>query len=126
MINPNRSYPLPPEQAMSNVAMDILYTLLTCGIYDLFWMRRQFTAVNAFLGREECNFGMWLLFCICTCGLYHVYYQYHFAQLINEVQRNRELPVNVNLAAISLMLTIFGLSIVADAIQQNEINLFYK
>ncbi len=119
------TYPIPPEQAVRNVAMDIILSLVTGGIWYFVWQYNQFKVVNAFLGRDAANFGTWLLLSLVTCGLYSIYFEYKFAQYINDVQRSIEQPVNTNLPMMSLILGLCGLAIVADAIQQNEINRFY-
>ena len=45
---------------------------------------------------------------------------------INEIQANNGLPVNNGLAAICVLLAIFGIGIASLAIQQWEINKFYN
>ena len=120
------TYPIEPEKAVSSVAKDILLTLLTCGIYDLFWQARQFRTLNAFLGRTQFRFWTWLLLTLVTCGIYHIYNEYLMAKSIVTVQRQLAKPTNENLPLISLMLSVFGLTLLADAIQQTEINGFFE
>ena len=43
-------------------------------------------------------------------------------EAINEIQRSHELLVMKDLPILSLLVSLFGLSIVADCIHQNEIN----
>ena len=118
--------PIPREQAASSIASDVLLTVVTCGIYNLFWQRRQFRALNAFLGREEFRFGMWLLLTLLTCGLYHIYTEYQMAKSVLVIQRRLGKPTTDNLPLISLLVSILGLTVVADAIQQSEINDFFE
>ena len=120
------AYPIAPERAVSNVAADILLTLVTCGIYDLFWQARQFRVLNAFLGRNQFRFWVWLLLTLITCGIYHIYNEYLMARAITTVQRTLGKAPTENLPLISLGLSIFGLTLVADAIQQSEINRFFE
>ncbi len=106
----------------SNIALDVVFTLITCGIYGLFWKARQMKALNTMLGEEKYNFVMWLVVTIVTCGLFNIYYAYIMAQGIGEIQRRRGKGPSTDLPVLCLVLTIFGLHIVADAILQNEIN----
>ncbi len=120
--------PMPDPQASSftsNIAMDIILTLITCGIYYFFWQARQFRAVNHLLGQERYKFGLWFILTLITCGLYNIYYEYYLAQGLTEAQEKHGMPKSKDLPVLSLILTIIGLSIVTDAIQQNEINKFF-
>ncbi|MHB8111102.1 MAG: DUF4234 domain-containing protein [Syntrophorhabdaceae bacterium] len=123
--------PLPPlsdPQAgtfTSNIALDIVLTFITCGIYYFFWQARQIRAINHLLGQEKYNFWLWFLLTLVTCGLFNIYYEYYMAQGLIEAQEKHGRPKSKELPVLSLLLTIFGLSFVADAIQQNEINKFF-
>lgn len=108
--------------AVVNIAVAILLSLVTCGIYTLFWQNRQINALNGFLGRKEFNFWMWFLLSIITCGIFGMYYEYKMADGINEIKEAHGRRVDGNLPLICLLLSIFGLGLVSIAIQQNEIN----
>jgi hypothetical protein len=120
----NRS-PYPQSEAVVPVATGIIFSLLTCGIYLLFWHYRQMKVLNAWLGREELNFWVWFGLSIITCGIFAIYYEYKMAQAINEIQENHDMRVNSDLPVISVLLSIFSLSLVSTAIQQADINKFY-
>ena len=118
--------PLPPSQAVSNIVVDILFSLVTLGIYNLFWNARQFRVLNAFLGEERFRFWKWLLLSIITFGIYNMYNEYLVGVAIVEVQRNAQRPVSEQLPLLCVVVSILGLSVVADAIQQHEINKLYR
>ena len=65
--------PISRSEAVSNIAIDVVLTLVTCGIYNLFWQSRQFKVMNAFLGQKRYSFFQWMILVVLTCGLYHVY-----------------------------------------------------
>lgn len=109
-------------QSEVSIVWAIILTMITCGIYGIFWNKGQMSSVNDMLGEERFGFWSWLLLTIVTFGIYHLYHEYTFAKAINDVQREREEEVNDSLALISLLLSVVGLVIVTDAIQQNEIN----
>ena len=114
-----------PASGPSNIVTDVLFSIVTCGIYNLFWQARQFRDLNAFLGEERFNFWQWFLLTIITCGIYHVYTEYLIGVAIVEVQQRRALPVSANMPVICLLVSLCGLTLAADAIQQSEINKFY-
>jgi len=105
--------------------MGVILSLITCGIYELFWQYKQMNTLNAWLGRHEFDFLRWLLLSIITCGIWAVYYEYKMSKGINEVQERNGLSVHNDLAVICLVLTLFGLGLVSMAIQQADINNFY-
>ncbi|PIE02614.1 MAG: hypothetical protein CSA81_06410 [Acidobacteria bacterium] len=117
--------PYPEKLAVRSVAIDILLTLLTCGLWGLYWQYKQMEVLNAWLNREEYSFVLWLLLSIITCGIYAIYYEYKMAKGINEIQLREGLLVNSDLAVLCMFLTFFGLGIVSLAIQQADINKFY-
>jgi hypothetical protein len=123
--------PLPPiadpqsASYTSNIALDVVLSFITCGIYYFFWQARQFRAVNHLLGQERYKFGLWFILTLVTCGLYNIYYEYYFAQGLTEAQEKHGRQKSKDLPVLSLILTIIGLGVVADAIQQSEINKFF-
>ena len=127
-----RAYePLPPISGLrsgsytSNITIDIILTLITCGIYYFFWQARQFGAVNYLLDQQRYSFWLWFVLALATYGLYNIYYEYYLAQGLVEAQVKHGLQKSKDLPVLSLILAILGLGIVTDAIQQNEINKFF-
>ncbi|MBI3566053.1 MAG: DUF4234 domain-containing protein [Elusimicrobia bacterium] len=113
--------PLSSEHRV-DIAAGIIFSIITCGFYNVYWNYRQMQAMNALLGRPEYDFLKWLLLTIVSCGLYHVYYEYKMGSDLQTwlVQNNH--VVNPNLAIVGLILSVFGLTVIADAIYQNELN----
>lgn len=110
-----------PQEHVKNIAWCVVLTLVTCGIYNLYWQYQQMLAVNEMLVEDKYSFWRWLLLTLVTCGLYHVYHEYRMSE---DIARIAERPDN-NDGLVSLLLTIFGLSVVADAIQQSHINAYF-
>lgn len=105
-----------------DIALGIILSIITCGFYNIYWNYREFQALNSLLGREEYRFWYWLLLSIVTCGIFHIYYEYKMGSDLYAHMSERGLTVNPNLPVIGLILSIFGLTIVADAVFQHEIN----
>jgi hypothetical protein len=106
----------------SNIVTDIIFTLLTCGIYGLFWQNRIFKSVNTLIDQQRFSFWPWFFLTIITCGIYNMYIQYVLGKALMEGQAAEGARVNDTLPILGLLLTIFGLGIVVMAIEQNEIN----
>ena len=115
-----------PQEFSSNIAMDVVLTLITCGIYNLFWQYRQMKCLNTFLAREEFNFWMWFFLSLITCGIWHIFMQYQMGRAIVTIQEKLGKTVNTSLPGLSVILTVLALSVVTDAIHQNEINDFFE
>ena len=118
--------PVSREKAFVSIGMGVFLTILTCGIYALFWQACQFRVLNAWLGRQEYSFWSWLGLSLITCGLYGIYSEYQMANSILEIQRKREWYTEPNLAMICVAVSSFGFPIASMAIQQEEINKFYN
>lgn len=104
-----------------NIAVDLILSVVTCGLYNLYWQYKQIDAVNDILKQEKYSFISWLLLCLVTCGLYHIYHEYRMSTDLAEAAGR---PAS-NDGLIAIVLTIFGLAIVVDAIQQSQINNHY-
>ena len=124
-MNESPAEPYPFDEAVTPIGIAVILTIVTCGIYGLFWQYKQMEVLNAWLGREEYNFWTYILLSILTCGIFAVYYEYKMAKGINEVQHRNGFMVNNDLALICLVLAVLGLGIVSLAIQQADINNFY-
>ena len=113
--------PLHPDHHL-DIAMGIILSIVTCGLYNIYWNYREFQAMNELLGREEYNFGLWFVLSLVTCGIFHIYYEYKMGSDLYAILKDRGIDANPNLPLIGLLLSIFGMTIVADAIYQHELN----
>jgi hypothetical protein len=111
-----------PAPEKIDIATAIIFSLLTCGLYNIYWNYQQFEHMNKLLGRNEYDFWKWLLLSAVTCGLYHIYFEYKMGADLYEHMKGKGMEVNPNLALMGLGLSCFGLTIVADAIYQHELN----
>ena len=104
-----------------NIFLDLVFTVITFGLYNLYVQAKQMDAVNDMLKRDKYSFIKWIFFSIVTFGLYHVYHEFVMSQDIEEAtgRQHSMLPV------ITIVLSLSGLHFVADAIQQSEINKYY-
>jgi len=103
------------------VGIYLLFAVITCGLFNLYWNYTQMKACNELLGRKEFDFLIWFLLTLVTCGLYHFFYQYKMADAILELQEARSLRSFKELPIVSVIVTCI-VPFVVDAIHQHEIN----
>lgn len=110
-----------PVEHIRNIAVDIILTIVTLGLFNLFVQYRQMVTLNSMLGHQKYGFLSWFFLSLITCGLYHIYHEYRKStDLVALVEgADQSLPI------VTIVLTLFGLSIVSDAIQQSVINSYH-
>lgn len=111
-------------EGTASIGLCIVLTLVTCGIYGLFWEARQMRILNKWLGRREFSFWAWFFLGMVTCGLYYLYSEYKMALAIQEIQEKLGIRVNTSLAGVSIIVSLIASPVVSSAIQQHEINQF--
>lgn len=109
------------SEHIRDIARDIIITILTCGLYNIYIQSRQIHAVNAMIREDKYSFGSWFLLTLVTCGLYHIYHEYRKTTDLCRTIKD----LNENEPILTVLLTIFGMAIVADAIQQTHINRYF-
>lgn len=105
-----------------NIALCIILSIVTCGIYGMVWFVWLNNDVNTV--SEEPNptsGGIALLLTIVTCGIYGLYWAYKQGEKLDAVAAKRGLPTGSK-SIIYLLLSLFGLSIIAYALMQDELN----
>lgn len=107
-----------------SVASVIIFSIITCGIYGIYWFVVTTNDIESSLKRKDGSVssgGTCFLLSIVTCGIYMYYWYYkQGARLAQLQQENRITPKDNGL--IYLLLGIFGLGIIADVIIQSDIN----
>ncbi len=121
-INKNKPNSHKGEALKVDLVYAIIFTIITCGIYNLYWNYKQMKTCNFLLGRNEFSWAVWFFGSLLSCGLYHIYYQYQMGSAIMEIQEDKSKTVFEHLNIIGLFATICGGSIVVDIIHQLEIN----
>lgn len=105
-----------------NIAVCIVLTLVTCGIYGIYWIVCLTNDVNTVSGDVNgTSGGMVVLLTIVTCGIYGIYWAYKLGEKLDFTKNNRGIPSS-NSGVLYLILQIFGFGIIAYALMQNELN----
>lgn len=95
-----------------SIPLSILFTVITLGIYGLYWMYKITGETHELLGRKTtASGGMVILFSIITCGIYDIYWMYKIAGSLKEATAARSLRVSEYLAPICVALTVVTLAV---------------
>ena len=106
-----------------NIALCIILSIVTCGIYMWYWIVVLTDDTNQIAGEPEDTSGvMALVLSIVTCGIYGMYWAYKRGEKIDKAHQNRGEAAS-NGGVLYLILYIFG-GIIALALIQNEVNKF--
>ncbi len=107
-----------------SVGTCIVLSIVTCGIYALYWyacLSREVNEVSD--GPRTADGGMVVLLQLVTCGIYGVYWSYKAGERIDAERMAAGAPYGY-LAVIYMLLSIFGLHLVTLALVQSELNRF--
>ena len=104
-----------------NLALCIIFSLVTCGLYQLYWMYCLVEDVNAISERRGTSGGMVLLFSIITFGIYQLYWFYKSGEVLDHLRAELN-EGHGHLALLYLLLAVFGFSIVSYVLMQSELN----
>lgn len=104
-----------------SVGLCIVLSIVTCGIYGIYWLYCIHEDVMTVCGRPmSVSGGMVILLTIVTCGIYGIYWAYKMGQFLDAA---KGVPGG-NSGVLYLVLSIFGFSIIAWALMQSELNRF--
>ncbi len=107
-----------------DIAMAVILSIITCGIYGLYWFICLTNESNHISDdRETANGGLALLYTIITCGIYSYYWNYKMGKKMYEAGKLHNKDISDN-SVLYLVLAIFGLSIVSYCIIQSDLNKF--
>ena len=104
-----------------SVPMCVILSIVTCGIYGLYWYVCLTNEVDAVTQEPGPGGGMSLLLSIVTCGIYNIYWGWKMGDKL-DASRARNGVVPGAFPILFLLLNLFGLTIVTLAIMQSEVN----
>lgn len=108
-------------RSQRNIALAIIFTLITCGIYGIYWFIVLTNEVGEVSGDTSFTGGKHFLLSLITCGVWSFIWAYQVGQHIAEAQRQRGYMATDN-SILYLILTFFGLGIVTYALVQMDVN----
>ncbi len=106
------------EIKQRGVAAAIILSIVTIGIYGIYWFIKLTDETNALAKPEHktTSGGKAFLLTLVTFGIYGIYWAYKMGQKMGDMNGGNDQSV------VFLLLSLFGLSIVAYAMAQSELN----
>ena len=108
----------PKDIQPRNLVTAIILSIVTCGIYGIYWFIKLNDEMNRMTGNEnDTSGGIAFLLNLVTCGIYGYYWSYKMGEKSDNFTGK-----NSSSAILYLVLSIFGLNIVVWALLQDTIN----
>ena len=104
------------------IAVSIILTIVTCGIYGIYWFICITNEAEAESGDTSLSSGgVAFLLTIITCGIYGIYWAYKMGKLLMIAKEKNNLRAEDN-SVIFLLLQLIGFGIINYALIQNGLN----
>lgn len=106
-----------------NIALCIVLSIITCGIYGIYWLVCLVDDLNVASGRTgDTSGGMVFLLSLITCGIYGIYWMYKAGEKVAYIKQRNTGEVDSSSSVLYLILGIIGFGIVVYALIQSELN----
>lgn len=106
-----------------NIAVAVILSLVTCGIYNIYWFIRITDDSNMLSDEKTASGGMAFLYSLITCGIYSIYWHYKTGKKMTNAGQRYSISVSDN-SVLYLILMLLGLGIVNFCLIQNDLNRF--
>ena len=108
-----------------NIVTNVIFTILTCGIYGIYWFICLTDDANIVSEENDTSGGMAFVLSLITCNIYGIYWAYRMGQKIHEAGQKRNIAVG-DKAILYLILQFVGLGVINYCLMQNDLNRFSK
>lgn len=106
-----------------NIALCIVFSILTCGIYGIYWMICLADDLNVASERPgDTSGGMVFLLTLVTCGIYGLYWLYKCGEKVSYIKMRNTGVAESGSGVLYLVLALFGFGIVSYCLIQSELN----
>lgn len=106
-----------------NIVTSIILSLVTCGIYGIYWMITLQDDSNLVSDDNTTSGVMVFLLSLVTCGIYGFFWYYKMGQKLFQAGQKYGKQISDN-SLIYLLLGVFGLGIVNYCLMQSDLNKF--
>jgi hypothetical protein len=103
-----------------DIAACIIFSLITCGIYSIYWFICLADDVNTVSNEQDTSGGMVFLLTLLTCGIYGFYWAYRCGEKLDKAKQMHGINAG-NGGAFYLLILLFA-GIISYAVIQHEIN----
>lgn len=104
-----------------NIALSVVLTIVTCGIYGIFWYIGIHNDTKYLSGEVGLSGLQLFIFTVLTCGVYSLYWAYTEGEKLDKLKKDKGLNSS-NSGILYLILSFIGLGIVAYALMQDSLN----
>ena len=104
-----------------DIVVAIILSVVTCGIYGLYWFYCLTDDSNKASGDYSISAGLALLLSLVTCGIYSLFWYYQMGKKMAQAGANKGITIEDN-SILYLILGFFGLGIVCYCLIQNDLN----
>ncbi|HAG70299.1 MAG TPA: hypothetical protein DCL38_10065 [Lachnospiraceae bacterium] len=105
-----------------SIPLYIILSIITCGIFSLYWIYVLNDDVSHTAGEEaQTSGGMVILLSIVTCGIYALYWLFKKGEEVTKIKADNG-QVAGNDPILYLILGLFGLTIIDLALMQDTVN----
>lgn len=107
-----------------NIALSIVLTIITCGIYGIYW----FVVLTDEINREKEEYAAEMsgiacfLLSLITCNIYGIYWAYKIGEKLDTIKSERGIPTGRDSNVLYLILELIGFNVIVLALAQNEFN----
>ena len=105
------------------IAIAIILSVVTCGIYSIYWFIVMTDDINKLSDKKETSGGMAFLFSLLTCGIYTFYWNYKMGKQLYDAGKRHGRDISDN-SILYLILSLLGLGIVSYCLLQSDLNKF--
>ena len=106
-----------------NIAVCIILSIVTCGIYGIYWFICMVNDLNlASDNPADTSGGVVFLLTLVTCGIYGLYWFYKAGEKVSIVKAKSTGYTDSSSGILYLILALFGLQIINYCLIQSELN----
>lgn len=109
-----------------SVPMVVVLNIVTCFIYNIYWVYKTTDEIKNFMEREDINPTLELILYIVTCGLYSYYWLYKYGKIVYlEMTKKAGLDSTEDSTILLVILNLF-MYVVSSAILQDKLNAIWN
>lgn len=116
----NNNYNNYPGGIVRSPILVLVFSILSCGIYFIYWLYITANELKIYSGRADINPGLDTIISI-FCFPYIIYWFYKYSKIVYEEQINSTGFATDN-SLINTILSALGLSVVSAVIMQSDLN----
>ena len=104
-----------------NIAVSIILTLVTCGIYGIYWFVVMTNDVSSNSEEYKTSGAMALVLTLVTCGIYGFYWFYKMGKALTQMGEAKGIAISDN-SVVYIILGVLGLGIISYCLMQADLN----